>query len=43
VDEEEGDIFEKARKYLSKEDAQRLAQEMDALKQEKKKKMKTAA
>lgn len=39
VEEEEGDIFEKAQKYLSKDDAERLAKEMDALKQKQKKEM----
>lgn len=39
VDEEEGDIFEKAKKYLSKEQAVQLAKDMDALKQKQKKKM----
>lgn len=33
VEEEEGDIFEKARKILSHEEAVNLAQEMDALKE----------
>lgn len=43
VEEEEGDIFEKAKKYLSKEQAVQLAKDMDALKQKQKKKMPTAA
>lgn len=43
VEEEEGDIFEKAKKYLSKEEATRLAKEMDELKQKQKQKMQTAA
>ena len=36
VEEEENEIFEKAKQYLSREDAVRLAKEMDALKQERK-------
>lgn len=39
VKEEENEIFEKAKQYLNKEDAVRLAKEMDALKQQKKQKM----
>ncbi len=39
VEEEEGDIFEKAKKYLGKEEAVQLAKDMDALKQEQKKKL----
>lgn len=35
VEEEEGDIFEKAKKYLSQAQAKELAVEMDALKQKK--------
>lgn len=42
VEEEEGEIFEKAKKYLDKEDAIRLAKEMDALKQQKKQEMAAA-
>jgi len=34
VEEEEGDIFEKAKKYLSDKQAKDLAAEMEALKQE---------
>lgn len=34
VEEEEGDIFEKAKKYLSDKEAKDLAKEMEALKQE---------
>ena len=37
VEEEEGDIFEKAQKYLSKEQAVQLAKDMDALKKKQKK------
>ena len=36
VEEEEEDIFEKARKYLSNEDATQLAKDMDALKKQQK-------
>lgn len=43
VEEEEGDIFEKAKKYLSQEEAVSLAKEMDALKQKQKQKMASAA
>ena len=43
VEEEEDDIFEKAKKYLSKEEAVQLAKDMEALKQEQKKKMPAAA
>lgn len=34
VEEEEQDVFEKARKYLSAEDATQLAKDMDALKKQ---------
>ena len=34
VEEEEGEIFDKARKILSEHQAERLAEEMDALKQQ---------
>jgi hemerythrin superfamily protein len=37
VEEEEGKIFEKARKYLSKDEAVTLARNMEALKQKQKK------
>jgi len=43
VEEEEGDIFEKAKKYLSKEQAIQIAKEMDALKQKQKQNMLAAA
>jgi hemerythrin superfamily protein len=43
VEEEEGDIFEKAKKYLSETQAVKLAEEMDALKQQQKQKMKSEA
>ena len=43
VDEEEGDIFEKAKKYLTDAQAKDLAAEMDALKKEMKKEAKSAA
>ncbi len=39
VEEEEGDIFEKARKYLSAEEATQLAKDMNALKQQQKAEM----
>jgi hypothetical protein len=39
VEEEEGDIFEKAKKYLSHEEAVQLAKDMDALKKQAKKEM----
>lgn len=34
VEEEEGEIFEKAKKYLSSQEAKNLAKEMDALKKQ---------
>lgn len=44
VEEEEGEIFEKAKKYLSDKEAKELAAEMDALKKKQKSKlMPTAA
>ena len=43
VEEEEGDIFEKAQKYLSKEEAVQLAKDMDALKKQQKAEMSAAA
>ena len=42
VEEEEGEIFEKAKKYLSHEDAVQLAKDMDALKKQAKKDMAAA-
>ncbi|MEI9905142.1 MAG: hemerythrin domain-containing protein [Asticcacaulis sp.] len=39
VEEEEGDIFEKAKKYLSAEEATQLAKDMNALKQQQKAEM----
>lgn len=42
VEEEEGEIFEKARKYLSESEAVALAKEMDAMKKEQMKKHKAA-
>lgn len=39
VEEEEGDIFEKAKKYLSQDEAVQLAKDMDALKKQAKKEM----
>jgi hemerythrin superfamily protein len=43
VEEEEGDIFEKAKKYLNKDEAVQIAEDMDALKQKQKKEMFAAA
>ncbi len=43
VEEEENQVFEKARKYLSDEDAVALAKEMDALKKQEKKDMASQA
>ena len=43
VDEEEGEIFEKAKKYLTDKQAKDLAVEMDALKKEQMAKMQKAA
>jgi len=42
VEEEEGEIFEKAKKYLSHEDAVQLAKDMDALKKQAKEDMAAA-
>ena len=42
VEEEEGEIFEKAKKYLSHEDAVQLAKDMDVLKKQAKKDMAAA-
>ncbi|ESQ93343.1 hemerythrin [Asticcacaulis sp. AC460] len=43
VEEEEGEIFEKAKKYLSSHEATKLAKEMDALKQELKEQLEVPA
>lgn len=43
VEEEEGDIFEKAKKYLSSEEATNLAKDMDTLKQKQKRQTTAAA
>jgi hemerythrin-like domain-containing protein len=42
VEEEEGDIFEKAKKYLSHEEAVQLAKDMDALKKQARKELASA-
>jgi hemerythrin-like domain-containing protein len=42
VEEEEGDIFEKAKKYLSHEEAVQLAKDMDALKKQARKELAAA-
>ena len=42
VEEEEGEIFEKAKTYLSQEDAVQLAKDMDALKKQDRKELASA-